>query len=124
MWFKQLNSLEGVEKGAKRMMGKVSYMCGSVLSEYLVTENDRDEKYLKTLFVRENISCSSKVELPYYSVDFYPKVRIRCGVTGTSRTLGNSMEHYPKCLDCAGKPDVVRRKRKATVATDLTKRKK
>ena len=52
------------QKGAKRMMGKISFICGSVLSEYLGTENDRNKKYLKTLFVRENISCSSMVELP------------------------------------------------------------
>ena len=33
------------------------------------------------------------------------------------------MEHYPKCLECAGKPDVVRCKRKALVAADLLKKK-
>ena len=112
------------QKGAKSMISKLSYMCGSVLSEYLGTGNDRDEKYLKSLFVRENISCSSKIELPYYTVDFYPKVCIYCGITGTSRILGNSTEHYPKCVECAQKPDVVRRKRKLVVAADLTKKTK
>ena len=110
------------QKSAKRMISKVSYVCGSILFEYLGTRNDRDEKYLKNIFVRANISCSSKIELPYFTVDFYPKVCIYCGVTGTSRTLGNSVEHYPKCLKCAGKPDVVRRKRKALVAADLSKK--
>lgn len=112
------------QKGAKRMISKLTYMCGSVLSEYLGTGNDRDEKYLKSLFVRENISCSSKIELPYYTVDFYPKICIYCGITGTSRTLGNSVEHYPKCVECAQKPEVVRRKRKAVVASDLNKKTK
>ena len=79
---------------------------------------------LKNVFFRANISCSSKIELPYFTVDFYPKVCIYCGVTGTSRTLGNSVEHYPKCLKCAGKPDVVRRKRKALGAADLSKKKR
>ena len=46
-------------------MPKVSYMCGSVLSEYLGTGNDKDEKYLTTIFVRENISCATKMELTY-----------------------------------------------------------
>ena len=112
------------QKGAKRMMSKVSYMCGSVLSEYLGTGNDRDEKYLKTIFARENISCSSKIELPYYTVDFFPKICIYCGILGTSRTLGNSTEHYPKCIECGDRPDVVRRKRKAVVASDLINNKK
>ena len=78
---------------AKRMISKVSYIYGSVLSEYLGTGNDRDEKYLKTLFVRENISWSSNIELPYYTVDVYPKICIYCGISGTSRTLGNSKEN-------------------------------
>ena len=99
-------------------------MCGSVLSEYLGTGNDKDEKYLKTIFVRENISCSSKIELPYYTVDIFPKICIYCGKTGTSRTLGNSVEHFPKCIDCGDKADVVRRKRKSITETDLSNKKK
>ena len=107
---------------AKRMISKVSYMCGSILSEYLGTGNDRDEKYLKILFVRENISCASTIELPYYTVDFYPKICIHCGTSGTSRTLGTSKENYPKCINCCDKPDIVRRKRKSVIEKDLAKK--
>ena len=95
-----------------------------MLSEYLGTGNDRDEKYLKTIFARENISCSSKIELPYYTVDIFPKICIYCGIPGTSRILGNSIENYPKCIECGDKPDVIRRKRKAVVASDLNNKKK
>ena len=38
--------------GAKRMMGKVTYMCGAVLSEFLVNGRDKDERFLNTIFVR------------------------------------------------------------------------
>ena len=100
---------------AKRMMSKVSYMCGSVLSEYLG---------IRQLFVRENISCSSNIELPYYTVDVYPKICIYCGISGTSRTLGNYKENYPKCMDCNEKPDIVCRKRKSVIEKDLAKKKK
>ena len=55
------------------MISTLAYMCGSVLSEYMGTGNDKDEKFLQTIYVRENISCSSKIELPYYTVDIYPK---------------------------------------------------
>ena len=27
-------------------------------------------------------------------------------------TLGNSVEHYPKCLECKGNPDILSRRRK------------
>ena len=70
-------------QSAKRMMKKVSYMCGAALSEYLESGTDRDERHLKSIHVRENLSCSSKVELPYYSVDNYPVVCIYCGIGGT-----------------------------------------
>ena len=80
------------------------------------------KKYLKTIFIRENISRASKIELPYYSVDFYPKICIHCGLQGTSRTLGNSLEFYPKCIDC-NKLDI-RRKRKTVTENDLRKKKK
>ena len=109
---------------AKRMVGKLEYVCGSVLSDYGGTGNDRDEKHLKKIFVRENISCASKIELPYYSVDFYPKICIYCGIKGTTRSLGNLTECYPKCESCKEKPDVPRRKRKNVVAADLGKKKK
>ena len=105
------------------MMSKLNYVCGSVISEYMGTGSDRDEKYLKNIFVRENLSCASKIELPYYAVDFYPKICIYCGVKGTSRTLGNAPEHYPKCVDCKDKPEVHRRKRKMVSESDLNKKK-
>ena len=56
------------------MMKKVFYMCGAALSEYIESGTDRDERHLKSIYVRENIACTSKVELPYYSVDNYPVV--------------------------------------------------
>ena len=98
---------------AKRMMQKVSYMCGAALTEYVGSGNDRDERYLKSIYVRENISCTSKIELPYFSVDNYPIVCIYCGIGGTHRTLNSSVELYPKCNGCTEQPDVLRRKRKA-----------
>ena len=110
---------------AKRMIQKVDYVCGASLSEYVGSGGDKDEQLLKVLFVRENLSCSSMIELPYYGVPHYPIVCVHCGVTGTKRTLNTTAENYPKCNNCDEKPDVVRRKRKTLVQTDLgSKRKK
>ena len=99
-------------------------MCGSVLSEYLGTGNDRDEKHLNSIYVRENISCSSTIELPYYSMDHFPKICIYCGIAGTTHRLGDSVECYPKCNECKEKTDVNGRKRKSLVESHLTKKKK
>ena len=74
------------------------------------------------VFVGENISCSSKIELPYFSVEAYPISCIYCGIGGTKRTLNKSVEHYPQCQSCSDKPNVLRRKRKTVVEGVFTKR--
>ena len=112
------------QKGTKRMIEKIEYVCGSVLADYAGTGNDKDLKFIENIYVRENLSCASKIELPYYAVDHYPKICIYCGVKGTSRSLGSSLETYPKCEACKEKPDVQRRKRKTVVQNDLGKKKK
>ena len=91
---------------AKRMVKKLDYACGASLSEYMGTGRDKDEQLLEVIFVRENLSCSSTVEVPYYSVDYFPAVCIYCGVTGTKRTLNESVEKYPKCNSWGDKPDI------------------
>ena len=44
-------------------------MYGVSLAEYGGTVN-QDEKYLANIFLRENISCTSKIDLSYY-FDYY-----------------------------------------------------
>ena len=62
------------------MVWRLDYVCRSVLADYEGTGNDRDQKLLANIYVKENISCASKIELPYYSVDNYPKICIYCGL--------------------------------------------
>lgn len=90
---------------------------------YIVLGTDGDERHLKSIYVRENIACTSKVELSYYSVDNYPVVCIYCGIGGTHRTLNSSVEFYPKCNGCSKQFDVLRRKRKTVVESDFNKKK-
>ena len=109
-------------KWVKSMMKKVPYVCEASLSECVGNGRDPDEKFLSRVFVRENISCSSKIELPYFSVEAYPILCIYCGIGGTKRTLNKSVEHYPQCQSCSDKPNVLRRKRKTIVEGVFTKR--
>ena len=100
-------------------------MCGATLQEYMGSGGDRDEEIITRLFVRANISCTSKIKLPYYSVTMgnFPMICIYCRIVGTKRTLNNSVKHDPKCQNCAEKPNIVRRKRKTVVQTDFTNKK-
>ena len=59
------------------MVKKLSCMCGASLAEYVDTGN-RDEKFLANISLRENISCISKIELPYNSAYNYAIVCIDC----------------------------------------------
>ena len=57
------------------------------MSEYLGHDgNSDDERVQKRVFVRENLSCSSKIELRYYSTA-YELSCIYCGTEGTNRTM-------------------------------------
>ena len=72
-------------------------MCVSVTVEYhLGTGSDNGKRYVNSLYVRENISFSSEIELPYFSVQHdsqYSKICIYCGFKGTNWTLNNSFEY-------------------------------
>ena len=83
-----------------------------------------DEKIRETVFARENMTCASDMELPYYSVDFFKPVCIYCGREGTTRQLNATELVYPKCNSCSSKPDVLRRKRKSVDEQDLQSGKK
>ena len=65
---------------AQRIMKKLSHLCGAALAEY-GRAGDQDEKLLANLFRRKNMSCTSKIELPHYPVDYYAIVCIYRGVT-------------------------------------------
>ena len=71
------------------------------------------------VYVRENLLCTSKIKVPYYSVPFYKKMYIWCVVSRTSIVLGNVVEKYLKCIDCHGKADVLRRKCKFITKKDI-----
>ena len=50
-------------------------------------EPAKEKHVASKVFARENLSfsCLSQIELPYYSVDFYTKVCIHCGMQGNNR---------------------------------------
>ena len=82
-------------------------------------ENQEERKISETDFARENLSCQSKVELPYYSTDFLKSVCIYCGTEETTRTLQINQAAYPKCKGCEQEADIPRWKRKLITTDDL-----
>ena len=111
-------------KVLKIFISKIIYICGSTLLEYDGTENREEEKISESVFSQENLSCQSKIELPYYSIDFLKPVCIYCGKEGTKRTIEVNQVVYPKCKECEKENDIPHRKRKLVTSDDLQKKSK
>ena len=93
----------------KRFTKDIVYLCVGTLREIAENEGDTDSFIKDKVFFRENIACSTQIELPYYSVDTYKNISIHCGCDGL---LIVSQTNYPKCTCCLDKPDVMRKKQK------------
>ena len=71
------------------------------------------------VFVGENLSCTSEMELTYYSAAIFPDTCIHCA---SKQNLIKSIEHYPqKVRNVTKKVDVLRRKRKNSHCDRLKK---
>ena len=78
---------------------------------------NEDINVLYNVFVRENLSCMSIVEKPYFSCDFLKKC-IHCG---SSKYVITLVDSYPKCNKerCKKEKNVLKTKRKTVLAADL-----
>ena len=83
---------------------------GGTLREIAENEGDIDSFIKDKVFFRENIACSTQIELPYYSVGTYKNVCIHCGCDDL---LIVSQTNYPKCTRCSDKPAVMRKRWKS-----------
>ena len=102
-----------------------SYIFESVLAGHLESRNEpaRDTLVACKVFTRENISYLSKIELPHYSVDFYPNMYIYCDIQGNNRSADNTedkSEFYIKCkVKCQNESNVSRRRKRSVVESNL-----
>ena len=104
----------------KRALNGLQYVCGSSFNEF----DSEKESILNNVFVRENICCTTNIELTYYSADIFPRICIHCGTK--QNLVPKCIENYPRCRDkeCNKKGDVLRRKRKSITGNDLSSKKK
>ena len=111
----------GESEKLKRALSGLQYICGSTFNEF---DSEKDDGILKKTFVRENLSCSTGIELTYYSATIYPDVCIHCG--SKRNLVPNNVAVFPRCrsVECNKKGDVARRKRKAVTVEDLGGKKK
>ncbi|XP_064639098.1 uncharacterized protein LOC135494758 [Lineus longissimus] len=74
----------------------ISYTCGSKLTEVIRDDDDDTASPLDDIYVRENLTCNSNVELPYYSAGYDP-ICIYCASEDELLILSGM---YPYCQNC------------------------
>ena len=99
-------------------MNDVSYSCGTDLKDCIpdeINEAVRSEHILSRVFVRKIISCSSRIETPYFSSSCFSDVCIYCGSGDSLIPTNEANGYYPQCASCKSdstKPGILKRKRK------------
>lgn len=72
----------------------------------------QDQQLLGKVFVRANLSCGDKIEVPYYSCGNYEPICIYCGLPDNLVSGDAATPIYPTCTDCFSQyPKAFRRKR-------------
>ena len=82
----------------KRVIDGVQYSCGSVLKD--IDCSSRDQELTGKVYIRANLTCSDKVEVPFYLCGVHDPICIHCGVEDDliSRKLAKPV--YPTCSTC------------------------
>lgn len=114
-----LNFREKAELGG--ILEQIQYSCGSGLQEI---EHD-DHSVLRKLFTRMNLTCSSPMEIPYYSSNEHEPLCFHCGCEDIVKD--DMMEDkYPICHQCIDekKPLISKRKRASVPQSSSTKKQK
>ena len=94
----------------------IIYTCGMDLKECIpadISDHDKQSHVLSSIFVRQNMNCDSRIEIPYFSSECFPSICIYCG-SEESLVPAIEMEGmYPLCSSCkATTPGILKRKRK------------
>ena len=79
----------------EQALEEIIYSCGANICDVA----DGELQCLTTVYSRSDLSCQSKIELPYYSAGF-EAICIYCGTTDGLED--DSPEYYPRCQICSG----------------------
>ena len=92
----------------------------NIFQEVPLDDQRPDARVEVHVFTWENISCKSIIEIPYYTLQSYMKICIRCGrLNGLQRT---NPKFYPQCNRC-NDPPVKTAKRNSFTKSDFISKK-
>ena len=105
----------------KRMLNDFQYICGTVFHDLPIDDKNKDSFILEMLDCRENLTCESPMEIPYYSSKLYENLCFYCG--RERNLMRGNVEFYPQYTSCQSKTRAKVAKRKQVVASDVVKKK-
>ncbi len=100
------------------VLDDIIYTCGMGLQECIPVDISDDEKQkhvLSSVFVRQNMNCESRIEIPYSSSESFSLICVHCGSEHDLVPASETEGMYPLCSSCKSdpnKPAVFKRKRK------------
>ena len=106
----------------KRLMNDMIYVCGVLIREIPEDDIDGDKSILENIHIRENLSCTSNIEIPYYSAKIFKPRCIICGTASIEYLLPNDPMFYPQCSICES-PRIKIAKRKTISQCELAAKK-
>ena len=104
----------------KRMLNDFPYVCGTVFHDLPIDDKNKDSYNLEMLHCRENLTCESPMEIPYYSSKLFKNLCFYCG--RERNRIQSNIEFYPQCTSCQSKTAKVA-KGKQVVASVVVKKK-
>ena len=105
----------------KRMLNDFQYVCGTVFHDLPIVEKNKDSHILEMLHCRENLTCESPTEIPYYSSKLFKNLCFYCG--RERNLMPSNIEFYPQCTSYQSKTKAKEAKRKQVVASYVAKKK-
>ena len=66
-------------RALKRALNSYNYVGGSMFQEIVADQGNFDDSILTKVFTRENLSCNSMIELPYYTCKISKNICVYCG---------------------------------------------
>ena len=105
----------------KCMLNDFQYVCGTVFHDLPTDDKNKDSFVLGMIHCRENLTCESPMEIPYYSSKLFKNLCFYC--VQERNLMPSNMEFYSQFTSCQPKTRAKVAKRKQVVASDVVKKK-
>ena len=105
----------------KCMLNDFQYVCRTVYHDLPIDDKNKDSYVSGMIHCRENLTCESPMEIPYYSSKLFENLWFYC--VQERNLMPSNIEFYSQFTSCHSKTRAKVAKRKEVVASDVVKKK-